>query len=456
MDEQKPLWKQLLEEAWRGIIGNTAYDTIKRILAFLWLVVGPLLASLGQRALGAAIPAVQDALSTEIAVLKLTVGTMATIAFLALGLVIIWLLFARKRRSEAGRQKQATEVKFEEQVQQITKLEGLLSDQDKLLEIERAQNEIMSLQLEATTGVEREEKAKVDKLTLALATLSQHVLNLFDRGEEKPDELEWSGALAASERAAKCARSALYHHVTKIVYYDPTYPASPWMDGENAEQTRKYFVDRWFVEKDAQQLQNWIYKVLENGEAYKSLIVFAQDIVPETVAEVPNETCLLRKYLNAGGRVVWRGDIPFWYQGKAGGAKEKWFKDGPRDVLGVLYHNYLLRGRGRVWDSDLPLKVTRMGKEISLAYSGKCTRPIECQDVDVTYVLIPQENFTRVDIPEYGRGGGDFALCWKKNFCERYPHSGFMQYVLGEFLWRDNTTASFFNFAVSGWPLFFD
>jgi len=81
MDAQKPRWRQWLEEAWHGIIGNTAYDVMKRILAVLWLVTGPWLISSGQRALGAAIPAVRDALSTKIV---LTVSTISTI--------VLWFL----------------------------------------------------------------------------------------------------------------------------------------------------------------------------------------------------------------------------------------------------------------------------------------------------------------------------------------------------------------------------
>jgi len=309
----------------------------------------------------------------------------------------------------------------------------------------------------------KEERAKVDKLTLALATLSQHVLSLFDERMEKPDELEWGGALAASKRAARCARAALCHHVTKIVYYDPIYPAS-WMKGENAEKTRDYFVDRWFVEKNAQQLRDWIHEVLKRRLAYKSLIVFAQDIVPETVAEVPNETCLLRRYLNAGGRVVWWGDIPFWRQGKTDEALEYWDNSGPQAVLGVSYYNYHFswnppkEGGGRIWDSDLPPEITPMGRDIGLTYprKGIRVRPVPCQDVDVAYAVIQQKTFRITDISQYGRGTGDFALCWKKNFNERYPHSGFMQYFIGEFLWRDDTKANFFKFAIAGWPLFFD
>jgi hypothetical protein len=82
MGKKKHQWRQWLKEAWHGIIGNTAYDIIKRILTALWFVVGPWLISLGQRALGTAIPAVQDVLSIKVV---LTVGTISTI--------ILWFLF---------------------------------------------------------------------------------------------------------------------------------------------------------------------------------------------------------------------------------------------------------------------------------------------------------------------------------------------------------------------------
>jgi len=83
MGTKKHRWKQWLEEAWHGIIGNLAYDIMKWILlrALPFLVVGPLI-SLGRRALEAAIPAVRDALSTKVV---LTVGTIST--------VVLWFLF---------------------------------------------------------------------------------------------------------------------------------------------------------------------------------------------------------------------------------------------------------------------------------------------------------------------------------------------------------------------------
>lgn len=310
------------------------------------------------------------------------------------------------------------------------------------------------------------EKDKVDELTLALAGLSRDVLALFDRRVERPDELEWGGAMAASQQALKCVGAALSHHVTKIVYYDRGYPGS-WVEGENAEMARDHFVKRWFVEKNAEQLASWIRGVIQSDLAHRSLVVFAQDIVPDTVAEVRNDSCLIRRYLDAGGRVVWRGDIPFWYQGKAGGAKDNWsesdpFECGPWKILGVYYYNYPFEwnaprhGGGTVWGADLPPQTTTAGKDIGLSYppQGLDIRLAPCEDVHVSYLLVRQELFRIVQSDKHG-SAGEFALCWKKNFNERYPHSGFMQYVPGNFVWRDVNSA-FFWFAVSGWPLFFD
>ncbi len=82
MGTKKHRWRQWLEEAWHGIIGNLAYDVMKWILKALpFLVVGPLI-SLGRRALEAAVPAIRDAFSIKVV---LTVGTISTL--------VLWFLF---------------------------------------------------------------------------------------------------------------------------------------------------------------------------------------------------------------------------------------------------------------------------------------------------------------------------------------------------------------------------
>jgi hypothetical protein len=379
-------------------------------------------------------------------------GVLASAALLALAALLLlrsWLRRARAQLLAAA--KRAAELGRTEAARLRAYHSGQLESYRSELDVERDKY--------------ASEKAKVDKLTVPLATLSDQVLRLFDQRVERPHEMEWGGAVAASQRALKCAAAALSHHVAKIVYYDPDYPAS-WVQGENAEKARDHFVGRWFVQKNAPQLASWIREVLRSQLAHRSLIVFAQDIVPDTVAEVRNETCLIRKYLDAGGRVVWRGDIPFWYQGKAGGAKDDWHGSdssecGPWKILGVYYFNYEFKWsapRGdvpRLWGTDLPLHITAAGRDIGLAYprQGLDIRPAPCEDVHVSYLALRQETF-RVFGSQHG-SEGEFSLCWKKNFNERYPYSGFMQYVPGRFVWRE-VNDHFFRFAVSGWPLLFD
>ena len=312
------------------------------------------------------------------------------------------------------------------------------------------------------------ERAKVDKLTLALATLSDHVCRLFDQPLERmrPEQLGWGMAVAVSSVALRYVNEALPHRVRKIVYYDRDYPGS-WVGRENASEARDYFVGRFFVEKDARQLKDWIREVLTSGLAHRSVIVFAQDVVPDTVAEVQNDTCLIRKYLDAGGRVVWRGDIPFWYRGRATGARDNWyhadkFECGPWRILGVYYANYSIRwhppetGEQLIWDGGVSPEITPAGRDIGLRYpsEGMGMRPVPCGDIDLVYVLVPQRGFSVLDENVHGRDG-DFALSWKKNFNEMYPYSGFMQYVPGDFVGRE-VNDDFFRFAVSGWPLLFE
>jgi len=46
-----------------------------------------------------------------------------------------------------------------------------------------------------------------------------------------------------------------------------------------------------------------------------SVVVFCPDIAPDTVVESMSYRCTLRRYLDAGGKIVWYADIPMFYQG---------------------------------------------------------------------------------------------------------------------------------------------
>ncbi len=65
-----------------------------------------------------------------------------------------------------------------------------------------------------------------------------------------------------------------------------------------------------------------------------SVVVFCRDVVPDTVAESMSDTCTLRRYLDAGGKIVWYSDWPFYYQGSSDGTMTTWDSAGATSVLG--------------------------------------------------------------------------------------------------------------------------
>jgi len=84
---------------------------------------------------------------------------------------------------------------------------------------------------------------------------------------------------------------------------------------------------------DAEQLKTWMDARISDGKL--SVVVMCRDAVPDTVAETQDENCTIRRYLEAGGKVVWYSDIPFYYQTTSGGANTTWGDAGSQNALGL-------------------------------------------------------------------------------------------------------------------------
>ena len=67
---------------------------------------------------------------------------------------------------------------------------------------------------------------------------------------------------------------------------------------------------------DGAELKSWMDGHIADGEL--SVVVMCRDIVPDTVAETQDTNCTIRRYLDAGGKVVWYSDWPFYYRGTTG------------------------------------------------------------------------------------------------------------------------------------------
>ena len=83
---------------------------------------------------------------------------------------------------------------------------------------------------------------------------------------------------------------------------------------------------------NADQLKTWMNARIADKKL--SVVVFCQDVVPDTVCETMSDTCTLRRYLDAGGKIVWYADWPFYYQGHADGTSTTWGSAGASTILG--------------------------------------------------------------------------------------------------------------------------
>jgi hypothetical protein len=105
-----------------------------------------------------------------------------------------------------------------------------------------------------------------------------------------------------------------------VVYNDENYHQS-WVYPEATRKIVNYLSsderkDKKFEVLDAKKLTQWIKARIEAKDANKTCIVFSQDMVPNVLAPDYSPSIILRTYLDAGGRIVWIGDVPFFRKGK--------------------------------------------------------------------------------------------------------------------------------------------
>ena len=115
----------------------------------------------------------------------------------------------------------------------------------------------------------------------------------------------------------------------RAVFWDGRYP-SVW--GGGGEGVRDALEAAGYTILDADQLKTWMEGHIADKEL--SVVVFSRDVVPDTVAETMTSDCTIRTYLDAGGKVVWYSDWPFYYQGSSDGSWVTWGSAGAASVLG--------------------------------------------------------------------------------------------------------------------------
>ncbi len=156
----------------------------------------------------------------------------------------------------------------------------------------------------------------------------------------------------------------------RAAYYDARYPVA-WSGG--GESMRDALQAAGYEILNADQLKTWMDARIADGKY--SVVVFCRDIPPDTVTETRDANCTLRKYLDAGGKIVVYADIPFWNQGHADGGTTNWQAAGASDILGL--------GAVAVWDTNNTVTITAAGKRWGLTQTWPSVRPHAVGDVDI-------------------------------------------------------------------------
>lgn len=127
--------------------------------------------------------------------------------------------------------------------------------------------------------------------------------------------------------------------VETVVYYDPAFP-SAWINKNKRypEKIANAFSFKGIKMLDASSLKAFILEALNNCTAHQKLIVFSQDVAPDTIVESNSSDNTLRQYLDAGGSVLWIGDIPLYYKGEADKEEPTLIADSgaPTEILGII------------------------------------------------------------------------------------------------------------------------
>ncbi len=174
-----------------------------------------------------------------------------------------------------------------------------------------------------------------------------------------------------------------------IVYRDEEYTTS-WISHELADEIANYLKGKGFNVLGAKELGDWMKEVIRSEGTKDTVVVFAQDVAPDTVFEdigttplIDNmgATVLIRQYLDFGGKVVWIGDMPFSYQGKTGAKNPEELKN----VYKNAYYRTDLRGASINVLSVIPIflyaprgpvEITKEGRKWGIETAWSSLRPI--------------------------------------------------------------------------------
>jgi hypothetical protein len=183
----------------------------------------------------------------------------------------------------------------------------------------------------------------------------------------------------------------------RAAYWDARYP-SCFTDGVLVRDGLEY---AGYEILDADQLKTWMDARITDRAP--SVVVFCQDIAPDTVAESMSPACTLRQYLDVGGKIIWYADTPFWQQGHADGTTTVWDRFGSINILGF----YAADGPSDSYDE---VTLTAEGVQWGLTEGWQSIRPVSADGVRVLAV-----------------DDSSYAAAWVKHYVLGDTYRGFVR-----------------------------
>jgi hypothetical protein len=189
----------------------------------------------------------------------------------------------------------------------------------------------------------------------------------------------------------------------RAAYWDERYPFN-W--GGDGVPVRDALAAVGYTVVNADELKTWMDDRIADGKL--SVVVMCRDSAPDTVAETMDADCTLRKYLDAGGKVVWFSDIPFYYQGHSDGTQTTWGEAGQAGILGL--------GNLAQWDSWNTVTITDAGAAWGLTATWSSLRVEHAGDVDVVLATDNSGNAAAY-VKHYAPGSAaqGFVRLWDMN-----------------------------------------
>jgi len=160
------------------------------------------------------------------------------------------------------------------------------------------------------------------------------------------------------------------------VYYDENYPSS-WISKRASKKILKFFTKNFrFKEVDAKELANIVKQEKYSKEI---VIIFAQDVIPDTVVDNPRSptpNSPIRQFMNKGNTIIWLGDVPLFYIGKANGEKSTL----PTHVYKTVFYPNIITADFETTNNPIApknkIRITALGSQLGLKNKWDSWRPL--------------------------------------------------------------------------------